>query len=518
MATDKDFSIGSIERPGIRKANKMRFFQSLRGKLTLTYTLVTVLALLALEILMFLAIITLTALLRIDQRNYLNDVVSTLNQQARPYLQPGQEDLPGLQQWLDQTYQAGYASLEPMNSLDSPAAKITRGEPMIVLSPERTVLAQSPPDANNIVGRLYSPPNLPGSEAALERAMDGQMDVLRLSVTDRHGKMLMMTPITQDGYQTPLVGVIVVTVDPPPPILLSFGPTLLAWVMATGLLLVIGVAPFGTLFGLVMSRRLTRRLKVLTQAADTWSEGVFQALPPDRSRDEISTLGKRMWHMAERIQDLLQSQQQLAALEERNRLARELHDTVKQQNFATLMQVRAARNLFSVDPEKAKQHMLEAEELIKSSQQELNLIIAELHPAELKGKGLSGALAQYLQTWSQHAFIPADFHTQGDHRLPLEQEQTLYRVAQEALSNVARHSRASAVRVTLTFEDNQVTLVVNDNGSGFNTQTPSQGFGLQSMSERLDKMGGRLNITSSDEGGTTLTAQLPVQRLSHKQE
>lgn len=496
----------------------MRFFQSLRGKLTLTYTLVTVLALLALEVLVFLAAITLTALLRIDQRNYLNDVVSTLNQQARPYLQPGQEDYPGLQQWLDQTYQAGYASLEPLNSLDSPAAKITQGEPMIVLSPERIVLAQSPLDANSMIGRLYAPPGFPGSEAALERAIDGQMDVLKLSVTDRHGKMLMMTPITQAGYQTPLIGVIVVTVEPPPPILLSFGPTLLVWVMVTGLVLVMAVAPFGTLFGLVMSRRLTHRLKVLTQATDTWSEGVFQPLPPDPAKDEISTLGKRMWHMAERIQDLLQSQQQLAALEERNRLARELHDTVKQQNFATLMQVRAARNLLSNDPQQAQQHMLEAEELIKSSQQELNMIIAELRPAELEGKGLPGALAQYLQTWSQHAFIPADFQVQGEQRLPLEHEQTLYRVGQEALSNVARHSRASAVRVTLTYDDSQVLLVVKDNGAGFNAQNTTPGFGLQSMSERLEKMGGHLSITSSGEGGTTLTAQLPVWRVSHKQE
>ena len=141
---------------------------------------------------------------------------------------------------------------------------------------------------------------------------------------------------------------------------------------------------------------------------------------------------------------------ELALLEERNRLARELHDTVKQQTFATLMQVRAARNLLDQDPAAAREHLEEAEELIKTSQQELGLMIAELRPAALEGQGLAGALQRlpgHLVAAYPHPGRVS--RSQNERRLPLEVEQALFRVAQEALSNVARHSRASAATVRL---------------------------------------------------------------------
>ena len=181
-----------------------------------------------------------------------------------------------------------------------------------------------------------------------------------------------------------------------------------AWLVAlTAIGLLLAVAPFGALFGLVMSRGLTRRLAALSAAADAWSEGNFQPCRPDTGADEISLLGRRLRRMAERIQTLLQSQQELAALEERNRLARELHDTVKQQSFATLMQVRAARNLLATEPAAAEQHLAEAEQLIKTSQKELGRLIAELRPAALEGQGLADALREYAATWAEHSHIPA---------------------------------------------------------------------------------------------------------------
>lgn len=488
----------------------IHFFQGLRGKLILTYTLVTVLALLALEVLLMLSIVALSSLMRIDQRDYMNDVVTTLYPAASEYLQPGKENQAGLQAWLDEVYQSGKASLDPQDGFDSPVAKIVKVRSMYVLSPDSTVLAQSPLGANNLVGRTYTPPDTDESQEVLTRALAGSRDALRLYTVDRYGKYLMMVPVWQESYESDVVGVIVLTIEPPPPYLLSIGPTLLLGVLVTGVILLMGVAPFGAVFGMVMSRGLTRRLRALSEAVDDWSEGDFRPLPTDRSKDEISTLGKRMWNMAERIQGLLQTQQQLAALEERNRLARELHDTVKQQNFATLMQVRAARNLIASSPEEAGQRLAEAETMIKTSQQELNLIIAELRPAALENLGLSGALEKYLNTWSQHALIPASFQVQGDQRLPLEREQTLYRVAQEALSNVARHSRASEVKTKLAFEPNGVSLIICDNGVGFTPQErAAAGFGLQSMSDRLAHMGGRLVIDSTPGCGTTLTAFLP---------
>jgi NarL family two-component system sensor histidine kinase LiaS len=274
------------------------------------------------------------------------------------------------------------------------------------------------------------------------------------------------------------------------------------------MILLVAVAPFGALFGFIMSRGLTRRLKVLTQAVDAWSEGNFSVQPQDRGNDEISYLGIRLRRMAEHIQTLLQTQHELALLEERNRLARELHDTVKQEAFATLMQVRAARNLLETNPAAARDNLEKAEELIKSSQQELSLMIYELRPTALEGRGLAGALSDTLASWSQHARIPADLQVQNEQHLALDVEQALYRVAQEALSNVARHSRASAAVVKLSFEPGQVTLSVADNGVGFDLASMGGGFGLQSMRDRLAAIHGQLSIQSGEQGGTILTARV----------
>lgn len=488
----------------------MRFFQSLRGKLTLTYTMVTVLALLALEIVALVLLLLISGSINTDHQEYFSDIVITLSPQARAYLQPGNEDLPGLQVWLDDVFAGGYASLPQQYFGDSPPAKIVTSDPMVVIGPDGTVLAQAPANDHSLVGRKYSPPDLRGSQDVLNRAYTGLYSGYQLVVEMPNGKYWMIAPVKQRESDD-VLGLIVVTVEPPPPLILSMGPMILGAVMATAAVLLVAVVPFGTLFGFIMSRGLTRRLRALTAAADAWSEGDFRAMPQDRTRDEIGTLGIRMRNMAERIQNLLQTQQALAMMEERNRLARELHDTVKQQTFAMLMQVRAARNLLESDSAAAREHLEDAESLIKSAQKELSLLIAELRPAELEGQGLAGALQGYVDTWSQHTRIPATFQVQNECSLPLAVEQALYRVTQEALANVARHSHASAVNVRLDYSPEQVRVVVSDNGVGFNPQAVQHsGFGLQSMQERLAALGGRLMVQSSAENGTTVIAIAPA--------
>jgi two-component system, NarL family, sensor histidine kinase LiaS len=489
------------------------FFQTLRGKLILTYTSVTVLALLALEILVFFIFIAFSGGLNNDTQSYLSDVVSVLPPQARSYLDPGRTNLKGLQDWLQATYDAGYASLPAQGLMDSPAAPIIKSDPMYVISPEGTVLAAAPARAADLVGRKYTPPaSVARSGDILNSALAKKYSTSSLSAVKPDGNYLMAVPVAQDlGGGGRLLAVIIVTVKAPPPIANTWWPVLLGIVFFTGLILLMAVAPFGAVFGFIMSSGLTRRLNALTRAADAWSEGDFSVQPQDRSKDEISYLGLRMRRMAEHVQVLLQTQHELTLLEERNRLARELHDTVKQETFATLMQVRAAKNLLDSDPLTARQHLEEAESLIKTSQQELGMMIAELRPAALEGQGLTEALRGFLDTWSQHSRIPADFQVQNERRLPLEIEQALYRVAQEALSNVARHSRASAVTVRLAFDPGQVSLCVADNGIGFDSSTAAgKGFGLLSMRDRMTALHGSLEILADPAGGMTLMANAPV--------
>jgi NarL family two-component system sensor histidine kinase LiaS len=439
--------------------------------------------------------------------------VYTLYPQAVTFLQPGREDLQGLQSWADDVYASGYASLLPQDMFDSAAAKIVPNQPMYVLSPDLKVLAQAPKGSNPLIGRKYAPPDFTGSEYTIENAQDGSTSIFMLYVKNPNGDLMVAVPVlSQETDEPKVLGVIVVTVEPPPPMLFSVWPLVLGAIVITGILLLFAVAPFGTLFGFIMSHGLTRRIKNLTAAADAWSEGNFQLVPVDRSKDEIGELARRMRNMAERVQFLLQSQQELAQMEERNRLARELHDTVKQQTFATLMQVRAARNLLeNGDPDTAKQHLEEAEGLIKTPQQELGRVISELRPAALDGRGLGEALRVYLENWSNRTHIPSTFQTSNPRKLPLAFEQALYRVTQEALSNVARHSRASAVNLSLLYGNGQVSLRVADNGIGFDLSVMDRGgFGLQSMRDRLAVLGGNFEVRSSSEQGTTVTAVIPT--------
>jgi len=142
----------------------------------------------------------------------------------------------------------------------------------------------------------------------------------------------------------------------------------------------------------------------------------------------------------------------------------------------------------------------------------LSMIIAELRPAALDEQGLAGALRQYTHSLSQSAHIPAEVQVLGERALPVDLEQAIYRVAQEALANAARHSRASALRVTLDYQPDQVYLVVRDNGVGFDpTRTAEHGYGLHSMQERVSATGGRLVIESVPGEGTVVKAEFPVE-------
>ena len=496
----------------------LRFLRSLRGKLILTYTFVTVLALLALEIIVLMLGVFLLNLTHVDRTEYLADVQAVLGYEARQHVVGQEVDWEALQGWLETVYVIGKASYDPQGLLDSPAALIAPGSDMYALTPDGTVQAQAPLTEGALIGRPYTAPEGYNTDQLLPRVQAHVYDTLALYERLPGGDYLVMVPVRETAPgggaldDPALVAIIVVTVQPEPALIFTIWPVLVGAVLFTGVLLLVMVAPLGALFGFIMSRGLTRRLGALAVAADAWSEGDFRGFPQDKAQDEIGNLGRRLRHMAERIQSLVQAQHELAALQERNRLARELHDTVKQQSFATLMQVRAARNVLAapgeaLDRETLERHLTGAEGLIKTSQQELGRLIAELRPAALEGQGLAAALRGYAETWAAHSRIPAEVQVQQERGLPLEVEQALYRVGQEALANVARHSRASAVTVRLSYAPRAVRLEVQDNGVGFDPAVAPAGFGLQSMRQRMEGVGGTLKVVSG-VGGTTVTAEV----------
>lgn len=480
-------------------------FKGLRGRLTLTYTLVTVLALMALEFVLFIVLIANYDIY--DQDNYLNDVIYTLVPEARSYLQP-EPDLPGLQVWLETLARTGKASLEPQDFFDSPAAKIVPNSPLYILSPQREILAQVRPAAEG--------PFISHSNEIIENALAGKENINALNLVDENGNYWIAVPIYQEDHSTQVLGVLVLTVEPMPGMNMEQWFDSISAAMLAGLVMLLALAPFGAIFGYIISKRLTGRLQSLSFAAQAWGNGDFMIMPPpDRRKDEISALSQQMREMAMRIHSQWQDLQVLTQMRERNRIAQELHDTVKQQTFATLMQVRAARNRLHTNIDATEKSLIEAENLIKASQQELASMIAELRPPSFEGKGFVRALHEFVDNWSNLSCISASFKVNEEKTLTDEAEHTLYRIAQEGLSNVSRHSRASAVVVNLVYDDNDVKLEIRDNGVGFDiSQYQSSGFGLTSMQERLKDLGGRLEIRTGNDSGTTLTAVLPTKPAS----
>jgi signal transduction histidine kinase len=202
--------------------------------------------------------------------------------------------------------------------------------------------------------------------------------------------------------------------------------------------------------------------------------------------------------------------QDLAVAEERNRLARDLHDSVKQQIFATIMQLGTARMLLERDTNAARDHLLEAEQLAKQSGAELSLLIHQLRPVALADKGLVEAIQAYVADWSRQSSIGAEVRAHGNDTLGPAAEHALLRVTQEALANVARHSHATAVTIDLDLTADSVILKIADNGRGFDASATPKGVGLDSMRERLEALGGRLLVESVPGAGTTIAARCEV--------
>jgi NarL family two-component system sensor histidine kinase LiaS len=287
----------------------------------------------------------------------------------------------------------------------------------------------------------------------------------------------------------------------------------LAALIASTIVLTVAAGLIGTLFGRVTSRGLVRRLENLERVSEAWGQGDFSATVDDTSPDEIGQLARRMSQMAGQVQDLLQARQDLATLKERNRLARDLHDSVKQQAFATMMTLGTAKAWRERDPEAAWEMIDEAEDLSYEVQQELKNLIHELRPVELAGKGLAAALQEYGARWSRQTGIEASVTLHGEQPIPPEVERALYRLAHEALANVSKHAQAKQVEITLVCTGSAITMEVADDGRGFDPASAAgKGLGLRSMRERIEALDGELTVESAPGRGTRVIARCSLVR------
>jgi PAS domain S-box-containing protein len=203
----------------------------------------------------------------------------------------------------------------------------------------------------------------------------------------------------------------------------------------------------------------------------------------------------------------------IAQEEERRRIARDLHDHLGQQLTSLRLKIDAVRA--ASDPRTIETALRDIESLLGQIDRDIDFLSWELRPAALDDFGLGAVLENYVREWSHHAGVPARFHVEGfapEHVAP-EVEATLYRIAQEALNNVAKHARARSLGVVLEWRGSTVSLVVEDDGVGFEpSQVSGKMIGLVGMRERAAVVGGTLEIEPTAGGGTTVISRVP---LSH---
>ncbi|WP_214411692.1 sensor histidine kinase [Sphaerisporangium fuscum] len=199
----------------------------------------------------------------------------------------------------------------------------------------------------------------------------------------------------------------------------------------------------------------------------------------------------------------------VGVLEERARLAREIHDTIAQGLSGIITQLEAAEQAMP-DLVAVRKRVALAKELARDNLQEARRSVDALRPRPLADAGLDAALAQVAERWSRTAGTTATVSVEGTPRpLPGEVGTTLLRAAQEGLANVAKHARAGRVAITLTYMDDEVTLDVFDDGTGFDPAVRGRGYGLAAMNERAAAVGGTLTVESAPGEGTALCLRIP---------
>jgi len=209
---------------------------------------------------------------------------------------------------------------------------------------------------------------------------------------------------------------------------------------------------------------------------------------------------------------LFEASRELSVIEERNRLARELHDSMTQNLFSLALTAEAASELVHADPARAEAEIDRIRALARDTQAELRSLIFELRPPQLEADGLVATIGKDLEVFGRAHGLKAGLRVQGTPELDSTVEVELYRIVQEALNNALRHAQADTVEVDVDARDGLVTIIVRDDGVGFDPGARAireRRLGLTSMRERAERLGGTFRVESSPGAGTTVSVEVP---------
>lgn len=286
------------------------------------------------------------------------------------------------------------------------------------------------------------------------------------------------------------------------------------------------------LIGLLITINVARKIETVNLALSNLSQGRpiaplpnTKSWPLTRLLENLNALTARLGYQTYQVRQVDEVRGQwleqigaAAAQAERNRLARDLHDSIKQQIYSIMVSAAAAEARWEHDPAGARTALADVRRIAQEAQVEMKALLQQLGPAPLEKIGLLAALkdqCEALQYRTGAAVTTALYDLPPENRLPPGAQETIFRLAQEGLSNVARHARATQVHLSLWTQPviergDWLVLQIVDNGQGFVTGVQPYGMGLNNMLERVRAIGGYLEVNSQPGVGTAVRAWLPV--------
>jgi signal transduction histidine kinase len=229
----------------------------------------------------------------------------------------------------------------------------------------------------------------------------------------------------------------------------------------------------------------------------------------------VGSFGLRLSTDRERRQrELARLSEQVAASDERARIAREVHDGLGHALVASILRLELCRRLLKRDPEQAERILEEEVPALRAAWNEGRNLAFHLRPWERDPAGFSHSLRRHVSRFAERTGIAVtlDIDDTRDWNLPADVEIAVTRIVQEALTNVARHAQASAVQIRVERNDNNICCAIEDDGQGFDAESPRASFGLNAMRERAENPGGSFTLESGPGRGTTIEARIPLQR------
>ncbi len=291
------------------------------------------------------------------------------------------------------------------------------------------------------------------------------------------------------------------------------------WIVVAAAFLLVSAA-----FGYFAAQRIQRRIDVLYLGIKQAAHGNYATrLPEDGARsftalfqefnDMLQSMDERMqWIQRSGEEQVMReaASNEAAVLEERKRLARDLHDTVSQQLFAIHMSASSLPKLLELDRERAGAVMDQLIQMSSMAQKQMRGFIAQLRPLELEGRSLREALDKWFPDYCRQNGLQGVLEWRVKEKLSEAKEHQLFLIIQEAMANIVKHAGAETALLTVAETERQIVMTLQDDGAGFRADQVKRGsYGLSTMRERASKLGGDASIISKPGSGTRVRVTLP---------